>query len=216
MKFTLKVVIAGDLGVGKSEFASVSDFRNAAPTPDSKPRSSDTTSTIGVDVFTAKRTHTNVHRENNQMVDCESIMTIWDTAGQEKFRALVKNYFRGANVVILMYSIIDRQSYLNVTQYWYELAKSEVPKWCKFFLVGTKADLVNTDSGKREVELAEVQTFVESIGAHHFEADSKSRGGYMSYTALTAMSHLACETAQEAVAPVSGPSLVKKKPRKRC
>ena len=32
-------------------------------------------------------------------------MQIWDTAGSEAFRSIVSAYYRGANAVVLVYSI---------------------------------------------------------------------------------------------------------------
>ena len=36
---------------------------------------------------------------------------VWDTAGQEEFDAITKAYYRGAQLCILVFSTVDRQSY---------------------------------------------------------------------------------------------------------
>lgn len=41
-------------------------------------------------------------------------LQIWDTAGQERFRNITKTYYKGAQGVILAYSVTDRQSFENV------------------------------------------------------------------------------------------------------
>jgi GTPase SAR1 family protein len=41
-------------------------------------------------------------------------MTIWDTAGQDRFQNITTTYYKGAQGVILMYSISDRKSFENI------------------------------------------------------------------------------------------------------
>ena len=42
----------------------------------------------------------------------------WDTAGQERFRTITNGYYRGADGIIIVYDITDRESFLNVNM-WY-------------------------------------------------------------------------------------------------
>lgn len=37
-------------------------------------------------------------------------MQIWDTAGQETFRSIIKTFFRNAHVVLLIYNIAKYES----------------------------------------------------------------------------------------------------------
>lgn len=46
-------------------------------------------------------------------------VNIWDTAGQEKFLALTKNYFRKADGVLVIFDLTDKNSFdssFNLTQ----------------------------------------------------------------------------------------------------
>lgn len=38
-------------------------------------------------------------------------VSIWDTAGQEKFLAITKNYFRKADGVLVIFDLTDKNSY---------------------------------------------------------------------------------------------------------
>ena len=36
---------------------------------------------------------------------------LWDTAGQEKYRAINKMFFRDAKIILIVYSIVDKHSF---------------------------------------------------------------------------------------------------------
>ena len=61
---------------------------------------------------------------------------IWDTAGQEKYRALTKIFYKDASVAILVYDITRRQSYEELKNYWYtqikESGKEDIGKFYFF------------------------------------------------------------------------------------
>ena len=92
---TLKFLVVGDSGVGKTSLL----VRYCDDT-----FQTDYLSTIGVD-FKIKRIE-----HNNQQIT----MNIWDTAGQERFRNITKSFYKGANGIVLTYSIIDPNSYQHV------------------------------------------------------------------------------------------------------
>ena len=35
----------------------------------------------------------------------------WDTAGQERFQQLAKNFYKRAEGIIIVYSVVDRESF---------------------------------------------------------------------------------------------------------
>ena len=49
-------------------------------------------------------------------------LNLWDTAGQEKYNSLTKMFTKNANIVILVYSIIDKQSFQDLGK-WLKLVK---------------------------------------------------------------------------------------------
>jgi small GTP-binding protein len=81
-----KVIIAGSSGVGKSSLL-LRFVDNVF--------SGNLLSTIGVD-FKFKTMEVNGKKIK---------MQIWDTAGSEAFRSIVSAYYRGADAVILVYSV---------------------------------------------------------------------------------------------------------------
>lgn len=64
-------------------------------------------STIGVD-FKIKTL---------QVEDKRVRMQIWDTAGQCRFRNIVKTYFQGASGILFVYSVSDRESFDCIEQW---------------------------------------------------------------------------------------------------
>ena len=49
-------------------------------------------------------------------------LNLWDTAGQEKYDSLTKMFTKNANIIILVYSIVDKQSFQDLGK-WLKLVK---------------------------------------------------------------------------------------------
>ena len=75
-----------------------------------------------------------------------------------------KSYFKRANGVILIYSIIDKRSFNNLSK-WINEVKEVLDNHEKnrylIFLIGTKYDIVQDDEDKREVTVNEASDFCE-------------------------------------------------------
>ncbi len=90
-----KIIIIGDAGVGKSNLL----IRYTKNEFDSSMKP-----TVGVE-FSSKKI-----KVDNMSVKLQ----IWDTAGQEKFKAVSKQYYKGAKGVMLVYDITKRKTFENV------------------------------------------------------------------------------------------------------
>ena len=44
-------------------------------------------------------------------------LNIWDTAGQERFRNITKSFYKGAQGIILVYSIADPESFEHIEKW---------------------------------------------------------------------------------------------------
>ena len=102
--YLFKMLIIGNSGVGKSclllRYAENSFNENFF-------------NTIGVD-FKLKT----VKHENDVIK-----LQIWDTAGQERFRTLTASYYRGAQGIIIVYDVTDRETFDNVRTWINEIEK---------------------------------------------------------------------------------------------
>jgi small GTP-binding protein len=69
-------------------------------------------------------------------------MQIWDTAGQEKYRALAPMYYRSADIAMLVYDVTQLDSFDAMEQWASELAE-KAPQNLQLMVVGNKIDLMD-------------------------------------------------------------------------
>jgi len=65
-------------------------------------------------------------------------LDIWDTGGQERFRALLPLYYRDASAALIVFDLTDRESF-EQCKFWVSEVQREQPS-CKITLVGNKMD----------------------------------------------------------------------------
>ena len=70
-------------------------------------------------------------------------VTLIDTAGQEKFRALNSQYYRNADGCLLVYDITNMDSFKEIKDYYLRQIKDQCKKNIKIVLLGNKTDLEN-------------------------------------------------------------------------
>mmetsp|Transcript_3874 Transcript_3874/g.9037 ORF Transcript_3874/g.9037 Transcript_3874/m.9037 type:complete len:211 (+) Transcript_3874:60-692(+) len=144
-----KLVLIGDSGAGKS--CLLLRFADDAFT-DSY------ITTIGVDF-----------RFKTIPVDKKTIkLQIWDTAGQERFRTITSAYYRGADGIIMVYDICDRESFAHVDEWLNEVNRYVNESTCKI-LIGNKCDL----SAERQVSTEEAKKKAEDLGIAFIETSAK-------------------------------------------
>jgi small GTP-binding protein len=116
-----KVPLVGDTSVGKTSivgrYTSASFAGNTSPT---------------VGVSTANLSLT----VRNEKVE----LSVWDTAGQEKFRSLVPLYTRQAALIVLVFDISSRASF-DGAEAWLDKVRNEMGVRCPIFLCANKIDL---------------------------------------------------------------------------
>ena len=118
---TLKFIIIGDSGVGKTNLL----LRYVGES-----FSENYIATLGID-FKMKNIIYN---------DVKIALQIWDTAGQERFRSITKSFLKGTDGIIFMYDISKKDSFLNLKNWIAEIDNSKLPD-VKFVICGNKIDL---------------------------------------------------------------------------
>jgi small GTP-binding protein len=102
-------------------------------------------------------------------------ITLWDTAGQEKFRFLPKKYYKNANGILLLFDVTNQDSFNNVS-IWMNDVKENVPSTnsengkqnINAFLIGNKIDLPNREVTKEQAEMQ-----AKSLGMKYYEISCK-------------------------------------------
>ena len=90
-------------------------------------------------------------------------MQMYDTAGQEQYRALTRNFYRGAHAAFLVYDTTRVDSFEELVQ-WHEEVQANAPNDVIFAVIGSKSDL----EADRAVEPRRAEKWAKTIGAQHF------------------------------------------------
>ena len=99
---------------------------------------------------------------------------IWDTSGQERFRAMTNLYYRDAQVAILTYDITEEESFKSL-QFWIEELKYKVENDNMIIcLVGNKCD---DSDDKRKVSKEKGKNFAQENNMIFFETSAKTGDG---------------------------------------
>ena len=98
-------------------------------------------------------------------------VTIYDTAGQERFNYLIKNYYKGTNGVLLVFDITNRDSF-NKIDFWLKDLKENADNIDNLFiyLIGNKIDLED----KRQVSFEEAKEYASKKNMPYIEVSAKT------------------------------------------
>ena len=86
---------------------------------------------------------------------------IWDTAGQEAYRSVTRNFYINAAIGLMVYDIRVKDSFENIKTYWSEQLKEYGEENIILAIAGNKSDLFED----QKVSEKEAKQFAESIGA---------------------------------------------------
>ncbi len=139
----IKIVLLGETSVGKTSIITRFTQNSFNPNTLSSLNAQFVTKTIEI---------------NNEKITFD----LWDTAGQEKYRALAKIFYKDAKVIIFVYDITNKKSFDDIKNYWYNETKENVEDENVIFcLVGNKNDLYEEE----KISEKEAQEFADSINA---------------------------------------------------
>ena len=127
----LKITLIGDSGSGKT--CIINRYLNDEFSPYK-------VSTIGVSCSNK------LIKRNNKLLRLD----LWDTAGQEQYRALGKHFYKDSYVIILVYDITNRESFENLKIVWYKDLLNYNEKYTILAVVGNKSDLYEIEKVSEE------------------------------------------------------------------
>ena len=149
----IKLLMIGDSGVGKTCLLLRYSNDSFSPT---------FITTIGID-FKIKTVQ----------LDGKTVkLQIWDTAGQERFRTITTSYFRGAQGILLVYDVTDRNSFENIKNWVGQInVHAENSINISKVLIGNKSDV---DESERQVTREQGEQLAKEFNIEHFfEASAK-------------------------------------------
>ena len=93
----------------------------------------------------------------------------WDTAGQERFKTITSAYYRGADGVIIVYDITDKNSFSHIKDWIDEVGKYTDNDPIKI-IIGNKCDL----NKERQVNETDIKIMSEQTGLNIIETSAKN------------------------------------------
>ena len=146
----IKVILIGDSGVGKTNI--MSKYLKNQFMENSK-------ATVGVE-FGSKLFNHQGHKIKAQ---------IWDTAGQEKYKAITGAYYKGSKGAFTVYDITRKDTFASIERWVNDLKATSDPK-LTIILIGNKNDL----DDKREVSKDQGEEKAKSFGCAFLETSAFS------------------------------------------
>ncbi len=149
-RYTYKIVVSGDSGVGKTSL--LVQFAKKRFIADYKP-------TLGVDIF----------KYSYPVEDDTLDLVAWDVSGEGLFQKFRKTYYPGAEAILILYDITNPESFRNVSEW-----VSEIKRFAKedvvCVLVSNKIDLEN----QRRVSNKQGKKLAKELNYLFFETSAKT------------------------------------------
>jgi small GTP-binding protein len=146
----IKVILIGDSGVGKTNI--MSKYLKNQFMENSK-------ATVGVE-FGSKLFNHEGHKIKAQ---------IWDTAGQEKYKAITGAYYKGSKGAFVVYDITRKETFASVERWVNDLKSTSDPK-LTIILIGNKNDMED----QRQVTKEQGEEKAKSFGCAFLETSALS------------------------------------------
>ena len=144
---TFKILTIGESGVGKTcilrRFVENKFLKNHL-------------ATIGIDFKTKT-----VNIKNKEIK-----LKIWDTAGEERFRNITQQYYKGADGIVLVYDVTDEASYDKIKDWMDQIISNTTRDNIGLVLLGNKCDFeeraITEEQGKKLAEELKISYFETS------------------------------------------------------
>lgn len=147
--YKFKIPLVGDGGVGKTSL--IIKFVENTFRHEYK-------STIGVDIFT-----------KSLKIDKDDVLlTLWDIAGQERFKVIRKGFFDGAAGAIIVYDITRKETFDNIENWISEVQEysGKIP----MVICGNKKDLAS----QRQVTTKQGSSHASKLNKSFIETSAKT------------------------------------------
>ena len=149
-KFSPKILTLGETTVGKTSLLNKFTENTFSKTQ---------FATIGID-FKLKKINI-----NGKTIE----LKIWDTAGQERYRNLTKQYYKGADGILLIFDLTKKETFLKINDWIDQLNSHFNQDEISIILIGNKKDLSD-----REISYEEGNERGKELNILYFETSAKT------------------------------------------
>ena len=153
-----KFILLGDSSVGKSSIYNRLSGKNF---------SEGLISTIGTEKMIINYDDVKIDEKENITKNFKIIL--FDTAGQERYRAITKSYFKESQGIILIYSIVDEDSFKHI-EAWLGSIKDSLSDWKRtgyiVMLLGNKLDFAEENKEQRMILKEEAEKICNEQGIY--------------------------------------------------
>ena len=151
-----KFILLGDSSVGKSSI-----FKRLLGNSFSKNQ----ISTLGTEKAILNFDELEINKNTRQNFK----IVLFDTAGQERYRAITKSYFRDSQGIVLIYSIVDEESFKHI-EAWLDSIKDSLSDWKRsgyiVMLLGNKLDIAEENKEQRMILKEEAEKICSEQGIY--------------------------------------------------
>ena len=151
-----KFILLGDSSVGKSSI-----FKRLLGNSFSKNQ----ISTLGTEKAIINFDDLEIDKNTRQNFK----IVLFDTAGQERYRAITKSYFRDSQGIVLIYSIVDEESFKHI-EAWLDSIKDSLSDWKRsgyiVMLLGNKLDIAEENKEQRMILKEEAEKICSEQGIY--------------------------------------------------
>ena len=155
---TFKILLLGDQSVGKTTFLTryYKDIFDESQL-----------STVGIVNYTKKLT---INKKNINL-------KVYDTSGQERFRSIAKNFYKGADGILLFYDITSKESFNSIGNWIKSINESINVSKIGSLVIGNKNDLESnrevSEEMKKELEKSQNIEIIETSAKNNINIDKR-------------------------------------------
>ncbi|MFX1310751.1 MAG: GTP-binding protein [Promethearchaeota archaeon] len=145
-RYKFKCIFIGDHEVGKTSI--IRQFVE-------KKFSQDYRATIGLNILS----------HSIELYENEITFNLWDLGAQEYFKRFRKTYYTGAQAGFIVFDVTNKNSFLNVKDWYHEFRKNLKFKQVPIVIIGNKTDLTD----QRVIDYKNAVEVINDLSSEHYE-----------------------------------------------
>ena len=151
-EYCFKAVVSGNSGVGKTSLVRYEIHNKFEP---------ENKASLVFETFS----------KNYKICDKIIRIQIWDTCGNETYEEIMKNFYKSALCIFVVFSLDDENSFLNLNKWIYDIKKINETQSPIIVLIGNKKDRID----ERKISKDEIENYCKNNDIeNHFETSAKT------------------------------------------